>query len=209
MIKHKSRKNLFSTEDRTKTVLFSLSFYRNLLILFLFTTVANLSFPQISASAQNKTPIEYKVKAAYIIKFFNFFHWASLNSTKPEQPYRIGVLGNSPVYSALMDLLKNQGGAPIELIALKSGESLTNLHFLFISKDYNDPKEKIFTDSQAMNILTIGEESSFCLQGGIINFVIVNEKIKFEINRQAANKSGIKVSSRILRAASKIYPESN
>jgi len=202
---YKNRKKKFLPQEKSLNF-FKFRSYRILILIIFITTLAHLASPQYYARAANNPPIEYKVKAAYIIKFFNFFQWAALNSTKPDQPYRIGVLGDSPIYNALKEFLKTHEGSPIELIEVRPGESLPNLHFLFISKNYNNPIQKVLSETQTMKILTIGEESSFCLKGGIVNFVIVNEKIKFEINRNAARESGIEISSRILRAASKIYP---
>ncbi len=159
-----------------------------------------------SVNAQDATSIEYKVKAAYIFKFFKFFEWNNSDSTTPKQPFRVGVFGDSPIYAALENLSKVSGGERIILKKIKLGDSLEGLHLLFLSKNSKDSFNKVFQESQSLSILTVGEETSFCLKGGAVNFIIVNEKVKFEINRQAAKKAGIKVSSRILKAAKVVYP---
>lgn len=176
---------------------------------FFLGTVANSYFVTPLAEAQNDIPIEYKVKAAYIYKFFQFIDWSANNESKPQQPYRIGVFGDSQIYPALLEFSKTAEGQNIKLVRINKRDSLIGLHSLFIGKNFKGSKREIFNESQALNILTIGEENSFCMAGGMINFVILEGKVKFEINRQAAKKAGIKVSSRILKAAIKVYSEQN
>jgi hypothetical protein len=159
-----------------------------------------------SVNAQDTTSIEYKVKAAYIFKFFNFFEWNNSDSTIPKQPFRVGVYGDSAIYSALESLSKVSGGKGIIPKKINPGDSLEGLHLLFLSKSNGDSLQKVFQESQSQNILTVGEETSFCLKGGAVNFIIDNEKVKFEINRQAVKKAGIQVSARILKAAKHVYP---
>jgi hypothetical protein len=157
-------------------------------------------------NAQDTTSIEYKVKAAYIFKFFNFFEWNNSDTTIPKQPFRVGVFGDSAIYAALENLSKVSGGEGIIPKKINVGDSLKGLHLLFLSKSSSDSLQKIIQESQSLNILTVGEETSFCLKGGAVNFIIDNEKVKFEINRQAVKKAGIQVSARILKAAIHVYP---
>lgn len=189
-----------------RTLKASASIFKVLLFsLLLSGTLLAKPVPSL-VNAQDTISIEYKVKAAYIFKFFKFFEWNNSDSTIPKQPFRIGVIGDSPIYAALENLSKISGGEGIIPKKINVGDSLEGLHLLFLSKSSSDSLQKVTQESQSLNILTVGEETSFCLKGGAVNFVIENEKVKFEINRQAVKKAGIKVSSRILKAAKLVYP---
>jgi dihydroxyacid dehydratase/phosphogluconate dehydratase len=56
------------------------------------------------------------------------------------------------------------------------------------------------------NVLTVGETEDFIDFGGIIAFVRENDKILFDINREAAKRAEIEISSRVLRLARKVLP---
>ena len=57
-----------------------------------------------------------------------------------------------------------------------------------------------------MPILTVGETPRFIEQGGIVNFFLENGKVRFEINRSAAERSGLRISSRLLQLAKIVDP---
>ena len=203
---NKNRNSIFQRFRILRKSKVTTSIY-HVLLFSLFVIGALVFHPATSSvSAQGKTSIEYKVKAAYLYKFFNFFEWKTSSPTIHNQQFTIGVIGNSPIHIALKNLLKDSDERKMNLKVIDPGDSLEGLHLLFISKSRNNSLQKVFQKSHSLSILTVGEEASFCQKGGAINFVIRNNKVKFEINRQAVKKAGIKASSRILKAALEVYP---
>ena len=82
---------------------------------------------------------------------------------------------------------------------------LRNCQLLFISKSERNRLKEIFASIHGMNILTVGETDNFCQSGGAINFIMHEGKVRFEINVTAAEKAGLKISSKLLNVA-KIVP---
>ena len=73
-----------------------------------------------------------------------------------------------------------------------------------ISSSERDSLKEVLSFFRGKPVLTISEVNGFIEQGGIINFIIVNDKIRFEINERVAKESGLKISSKLLRLARKV-----
>ncbi len=64
--------------------------------------------------------------------------------------------------------------------------------------------EVIANSLGAASILTVGEASGFASRGLMVNFVTAASKVRFEINEKAAQRAGLKISSKLLRLASSV-----
>ena len=84
---------------------------------------------------------------------------------------------------------------------------MDSCHILFISALEKERVASILKFLKSSCILTISDIEGFAQSGGIINFVIEENKVRFEINIDAANRAGIKISSKVLKLA-KIIKES-
>ncbi|MGQ9569431.1 MAG: YfiR family protein [Thermodesulfovibrionales bacterium] len=78
-------------------------------------------------------------------------------------------------------------------------------YLLFICSSDKRHLEKILNTLKGMNVLTMGDTKGFAQEGVIINFYIDKDKVRFEINKDAADKAGLKISSRLLSLARIIY----
>ena len=84
---------------------------------------------------------------------------------------------------------------------IKTLQELGASHILFVSSSEKPRMSEILRFLGNMKILTISEIEGFCAEGGIINFTLVNNKVRFEINAEAAKKADIAISSKLLRLA--------
>ena len=73
-----------------------------------------------------------------------------------------------------------------------------NCHILFISGSEKGRLPQILKQLNGRNVLTVGEMPGFTETGGMINFVLEGTKIRFQINNEAANSAGLKISSKLL-----------
>jgi hypothetical protein len=90
---------------------------------------------------------------------------------------------------------------PVAIKNAVDSNSLTSCDILFISSSEKDRLPSIMTAIKDLPILTVGEVEGFTQAGGIINFVFVNNKIRFEINPDVANQVGIHISAQLLQLA--------
>ena len=146
---------------------------------------------------------EYAVKAAFIYNFAALVMWPTSAFAEPGAPLSIAILGAADFAPHTEDFLKVRkvGDRPIEVNRIASPEEITGHHMVFVSAAENDRLARILEVARGSQVLTIGESESFARRGGIINFYREGNKIRFEINRPAAEAAGLRISSRLLRLA--------
>ena len=161
-----------------------------------------------SGRAQDSPPSEYQIKAAFIFNFAKFVEWPREALPGPSLPMVIGILGDNSFAAdfRLAFTNKNINEHPLLVKEFRHAADVTNCHILFISSSFlNATEEKerreIMQTLGRSNVLIIGEAPGFTEQGGMINFVKENNKIRFQINEPAAKKARLKVSSKLLSLA--------
>jgi hypothetical protein len=90
---------------------------------------------------------------------------------------------------------------PLLIHELRSPAQAANCHVLFISTSEKKRLPEIFAALKSASVLTVGEMDQFTEAGGMINFVLVGTKIRFEINQEAATSAGLKISSKLMSLA--------
>jgi hypothetical protein len=162
-----------------------------------FSAVLALSAP---AAAQSPFDREYEIKAAFLYNFIKFVEWPSQPLRATSDTMTICVLGEDPfeVVNALKD--KTVKGRRLVVRQLSAVEPGT-CHVAFIALSEARRLPQIMQSIQGTGVLTVGEMDDFLRQGGIINFVIERNKVRFEINLASATRSGLKLSSQLLSLA--------
>lgn len=143
---------------------------------------------------------EYEVKAAFIHNIAKFVDWpAALPSTGSA---RLCLLGRNPFGNAL-DALQGKpvGRLDWEVVQLGSGNGLKNCRVLFIAASERDHLETILQGMGTGPVLTMGDTEGYAERGVMVNFYLEGNKVRFEINREAAARAGIDFGSQLLRLA--------
>lgn len=147
-------------------------------------------------------PLEYRVKAAFLFNFTKFVKWPEKAFDNATSPIKICVLGESPLKESLYEIENKKAGSRTLVISkAKSVDDINDCHVLFIS---NDSVKEFFSSIeriQKKNILTIGDKEGLARKGCVINFMMVNNKVRFEINTSSAKKAELKISSQLLKIA--------
>ena len=153
--------------------------------------------------AQEFRPSEYQLKAAFLFNFAKFVEWPPQAFASRTSPLVIGVLGENPFHEDLARAIhdKTVDGHPLALNELLSPAQGTNCHIVFISTSEKERLTEIFKILGSANVLTVGETDHFTEEGGMINFVLEGTKVRFQINRNAATKAGLKISSKLMSLA--------
>jgi hypothetical protein len=143
---------------------------------------------------------EYQIKAAYLYNFLKYVDWPEpINRT-----FMICVAGQNPFGSVLDGLTSNERvrGNPVKTKIILGFEPGCDV--IFTPRTSNIPA--YLQGAAGMPILTVGETPRFIEQGGIVNFFLENGRVRFEINRNAAERAGLRFSSRLLQLAKIVDP---
>ncbi|HVU94003.1 MAG TPA: YfiR family protein [Puia sp.] len=142
---------------------------------------------------------EPNLKAAYIYNFTRYISW---EAGPEESDFIIGEMGHSGLDSALGTLARNYlvNNRRIVLRHFNSPEDIDYCHILFIPAKCGYSVRSILA-KLGKGVLTIGERKGDAREGVALNFVLVNEKLKFEANEKAISKMGLKASSQLLKLA--------
>jgi hypothetical protein len=160
-----------------------------------------LIFITLNSYAVSQTEAEeYKLKAAFLYNFTNFIEW---DKSAGENVFIIGVLGPSLINESLIEIAKTKtvNNKKIVIKEFSNPDEITACNILFISQKSLYPLEAILSKINSKNTLTVSEANGYALQGSCINFVVVNDKLKFETSLTAINSAGLKVSSQLLKLA--------
>lgn len=168
-----------------------------------------LAFPVRGQSADPSDSSEYLIKAGFIYNFAKLMEWPDPVFPQANSPIVIGVLGNTdPFQGTLDDVLKGKqvNGHPFVVRHLKSRDDIKGCNILFVTSSEAAHVDELLHQVRGLPVLTIGDTPGFAERGGIINFVVEDNKVRFDIDVQAAKQADITISSRLL-ALARIVPD--
>lgn len=155
----------------------------------------------ICGQVQAQRPTEYQVKAAFLYNFGKYVRW-------PEQPavapgFEICLMGSDPFGSVLDNLVHGEriDGQPLMVRRIHSLSEAPGCRIAFLGSSEN---HRLISDLQILSkypILTVSDIQDFADDGGMIQFVTEGDRIRFIINLEAAERSGLGVSSELLKVA--------
>lgn len=129
--------------------------------------------------------------------------WPSQSFAGPKSPFVIGVLGKNVFGGDLEQTIRNKAinNHPFEVKQFDSVSGAAHCQILFISPSEKDQLPTIIEGLAGSSVLTVSELDHFDETGGMINFIIENDQVHFQINNEAAKKAGLIISSKLLRLA--------
>ncbi|HYX24364.1 MAG TPA: YfiR family protein [Thermoanaerobaculia bacterium] len=145
---------------------------------------------------------EYAVKAAFLYNFTKFVDWPPRVFTDERSPLKICVLGADPFGKALRSFMDEEvGGRRLQLLRVDTLNNPAACHVLFVSRSERDRLPQILAAVRGAPVLTVADTPEFLDDGGMVNFVLEGGKVRFEIDPEAAERSGIRISSKLLALA--------
>jgi len=153
--------------------------------------------------AQGREASEYQIKAAYLYNFAKFVEWPPEVLSRKDDPIRICIVGENPFGNYLNESTEEKtiNGRKLLVRRLKAGESLRGCQVAFISSSERTHLRTILENVNRASVLTVGETEGFAALGGVINFTMEESRVRFEINVDAAERAGLKISSKLLSLA--------
>ncbi len=153
--------------------------------------------------AYSQAVSEDQVKAAYLFNFAKFVEWPQETFPDATAPIRLCVLNDLTIGSALSQIVKDKHilGRSIVVVPIQTGEQGRSCQILFINSAQNWQIEHILKVLQGASVLTVGEATGFVEKGGIVNFVIQDDQVHFQVNHRAATQNRLQMSARLLGVA--------
>jgi hypothetical protein len=150
---------------------------------------------------------EYDVKAAFLFNFTKFVEWPGSAFSDDRGTLQLCVFGGNPFGKSLESVIDEEvGGHRLGVRRVEDPGKLAGCHVVFIDPSENDRTPQVLSSLRGEPVLTVGDNRGFLDRGGIINFVLEGTKVRFEINQEAAERAGLKISSKLLRLALRVTP---
>ena len=184
----------------------------NLIVLALALFVAIIA---PNARADSAPSREYQIKAAYLYNFIKFVDWPEEKMADSNEPITIGIIGKDPFGKAFEPIKNKQVKGKKVVIKRFKGfeelkksaeqiEAIRKCYLLFVCRSQKKQLRKIINLVKDHNVLTVGDMKGFLKSGGIINFMMEDKKVRFEINNTAAKQAKLTIRSKLLRLAKRV-----
>jgi hypothetical protein len=156
-----------------------------------------------SLHAQQSRPGEYQVKAAYLYNFGRFIEWPPKVAAAKSDSFTICVLGQDPFGSTLTATLADEAikGKNVVAKRIAGPEDAVNCRILFISSSEADRLKQILSTLNDASVLTVSDLPLFSKQGGMVQFTMEGNRVRFEVNLARAERAGLTLSSELLKVA--------
>jgi hypothetical protein len=192
--------------------------YNLMVLVVLVSFVAAIAMEAQTGSEASR---EYQVKAAFLYNFIKFVDWPGEETADSNEPIIIGIIGKDPFGNAFepvkdkpvrdrkvvinyfkeLDELKKSDKADAQI------EAIRKCYLLFVCPSEKEKLGEIINLVKDRNILTVADMQGFLEAGGIVNFVIDENKVGFEINNVAAKHANLQIRSQLLRLAKRVVEE--
>jgi hypothetical protein len=155
-----------------------------------------------AAQSGDQAP-EYRVKAAFVYKFGDYVEWPAAAFQEPDSPLVIGVVGADSLADELTQIAAGRtiDKRSVVVRKLKYGEPLSGLHVIFVGRSSSEQLAAELTAAKGQAALTVTESADGLKLGSVINFVVVSDKVRFDVALPSAEAGHLKISSRLLAVA--------
>jgi YfiR/HmsC-like len=176
---------------------------RWLSLLLAWTLVSGLPAGSLAAVALT----EYEVKAGFLYHVGWFVEWPATTVQERAPTFIIGVLGTNPFGGVLDDVMRGKAirERPVVIKYYQRVEEAVSSHVLFISASEEPRLPAILAVLERTRVLTVSDLERFAERGGMIVLRLVDRKVHFDINMDATERTGLKLSSQLLRLAKVIH----
>ncbi|WP_235922701.1 YfiR family protein [Rugamonas aquatica] len=176
---------------------------RMMLALTAAGALAVLAGAGISVRAEQAIP-EQQVKAAYILNFTRYANWPAPALVEPHAPLVVCLVGPGAADMARQLQHRAAGSHPLELRIVSRVEETEPCHAVYLALPERSRQSAWLTRMREQAILTIGDSANFLADGGMINMMLVDGSIRFEVNLTAAKHSGVSLNPRMLALAERV-----
>jgi hypothetical protein len=151
---------------------------------------------------------EKSIKAAYLYKFADYVEWPAEVLEDPTIPLTIGVVADDVLAGELEKITRGRAahGRTILVRRVAPREPLDGMHVLFVGSAGTDDLADLMSAARQHAVLVVTETGNALELGSVINFRPIDQRIRFEVSLDSADRSGLKLSARLLAVAVHVQP---
>jgi hypothetical protein len=168
-----------------------------------------LCFAVASVVCVQSQVTEYDVKAAYLFNFGKFIRFATPDAVIPGQSFDICILGESEFEHTLDRLSANEqlDGKPVHITRLRNAAEAHGCAIVYLSPSEGTRLESDLNSLRGESVLTVSDADSFLKRGGMIQFIRVENHVRFAVNLDAVRNAKLGLSSELLKVAISVNGE--
>ena len=158
----------------------------------------------LSGVAVADESLEYGVKAAFLYKFGSYVEWPAAAFISPTSPFNLCVAGGSDQFGSTLDKVVNGkriNNRDIVIRRLKTVERDSGCHILYIGGSEAQHGAQILEAVRGSSVLTVSDAGGSGSGAAIIDFVVVDNRVRFDIDDEAAAQNGLVISSKLMNLA--------
>jgi hypothetical protein len=157
-------------------------------------------------TADGDVSLEYRVKAAFLYQIAGYVEWPKHAFPRPDSPVTIGVLGAEPLAEELSRIAPGRtvGNRRIAVRRLTEPVGLEGVQVLFVGRERRSQVGALAQKAGERAVLVVTESESALAEGSMVNFVVVDGRVRFEVGLDAARRGGLTLSSRLLAVAQQV-----
>jgi hypothetical protein len=170
-------------------------------LVWTFLLGAPFSDPILGQAPSPPPLFEQEVKASFIYTVAKFVEWPESAFGAPEAPMVFAILGDELIGDALERVVdgKSVNGHPVTVRRATTLDDLAGCHVLFLGRLEGPRLQDILGRLQGLHVLTVSESERFVRDGGVLGLLLDQNMVRFEVNVDAAARSRLSISSKILR----------
>ena len=145
----------------------------------------------------------YQIEAVYLYNFSKFVEWPASAKVAKSERFDICILGEDP-FGALLDATlsgENIQGANLAARRIAEPRDAAGCKIVFVSASEENRLKSVLGELEGANVLTVSDIRDFSQRGGMIQFVVANGKVRFEVNVKNAADAGLTFSADLLGVA--------
>ena len=164
--------------------------------------------PVAAAAQDDAAVLERRVKGALLHRFIAYVDWPDNAFSRPDAPFVIGIVGNDALAAELESFVAGRTAEkrPIAVRRLRPADNLKDVQLLFVNRSEMNQLERVARGAGSALIVT--EWPGALQQGSVINFMVVDGQLRFEISLESARQRNLRFSSRLLSVAHDVKPAS-
>ena len=161
------------------------------------------AWPWDASAQEDAAALERRIKAAFIFKFAGFVEWPETAFPQPATAVTIAVVGDDELASELSAVTAGRAveGRPLAVRKTRSLEGAMDAHMVFVGRAEIARLPQLAKLARARPVLILTDAPNALAHGSMINFMLVEQRVKFEIHLEEAERHGLKLSSRLLAVA--------
>ena len=151
---------------------------------------------------------EQEIKAAFLYKFLSYVDWPAGALASGSSPIVVGVLGADGIADELRAIVARRpiGQHPVDVRFVDETNALDGVNVAFVGESAASALSRLVPAARERSVLLVTDFATALAHGSVINLVVVDDRVRFEVSLEAAERSGLKLSSRLLSVALRVRP---